>query len=133
MDTINGINSAPNILDYLYAHEIAHSAQNGEANGGADGDRNRNPENGPVFACKEIVSTYGQAQDENGNPIINKFENNADAISYYMTLCEEGNNYKNYPPNKTGNLKTDHPCTYNALMNGFFKQGPAGVPIEYDL
>jgi hypothetical protein len=123
MDTINSINSYPNILDYLYAHEIAHSAQRGTPEGGINDDRDRNVANGPVIACNEVVSNYGLSA---------KWENNADAISYYMTRGEEGRNYRTYNTTPPYDLKVNHPCTYNALKNGFFAQGPNGGPIEYD-
>ncbi len=136
MNGIGSINGNNDILQYLYAHEIAHSAQKGTASGGI-GDRTRNPANQPVLALNEVVSLYGapttycistggRLRCGSGLP----FENNADAISYYMTNGEVGGNYRAWTGN-TNNLKTDHPNTYNALMNGFFATGASGGPQEY--
>ncbi len=121
MNGIASLNSNPKILEYLYAHEIAHSAQHGSSSGETQ-NREDNPANIPVLNLKEVVSLYGAppsfcVNGKCGSGL--EFENNADAISYYMTDGEVGGNYQAWTGN-TNDLKKDHLRTYNALKDGFF-------------
>ncbi len=107
----NGINNAGSqlVMEWLFAHEIGHSASGGLPNGGLAGYLGGNEAYRQVERCGEIVSSYG---------FTNWNENNSEILAFYMTAAEEAiADYRG----ASKNLKKDFPCTYNAVKQGYFQ------------
>jgi hypothetical protein len=98
----------PTLMEWLYAHEIGHSASGGDLSGGLTPELGMNEPYRRVAACGEQVSTYGGT---------NTNENNSEILSFYMTAAEEAN--AGYFGGAK-NLKADFPCTYNAVRDAYF-------------
>jgi len=98
----------PTLMEWLFAHEIGHSASGGALDGSLTPELGMNEAYRRVAACGETVSGYG-ARDTN--------ENNSEILAYYMTAGEEANtDYLG----SAKNLKADFPCTYNAVKQYYF-------------
>lgn len=95
-------------MEWLFAHEIGHSASGGLPNGGLAPYLGQNEAYRRVAACGEIISQYGYT---------NTNENNSEILAFYMTAGEEAiAGYRG--PAK--NLARDYQCTYNATKSGYF-------------
>ena len=105
-------------MEGLLAHEIGHSASGGTLSGGLAEKLGGNVPYERVLACNEIVSVYGETRYNVEQDYVRRGnENNSEAIMYYMTAAEETDaGYKG----STKNIKTDFPCTYNALKQHYF-------------
>lgn len=97
-------------LEWLFAHEIGHSASGGLPNGGLADSLGGNDAYRAVESCETVVSGYGET---------NWNENNSEILSAYMTNAEEAKDGY-YSPTDKHNLKTDFPCVYNAAKDNFF-------------
>lgn len=107
----NDINNAASqlVMEWLFAHEIGHSASGGLPNGGLAGYLGGNDAYRQVESCGEIVSNYG---------FTNWNENNSEILAFYMTAAEEViADYRG----ASKNLKKDFPCTYNAVKQAYFQ------------
>lgn|SRR3989344_2569117 len=103
------------VLEWFFAHEIAHAASFGSELGDwTPSVIGQSPGYQAVLACNEIVSKYGVV----GGPD----ENYADTVAYYMTPGEQVTTYYGPTIGDPGdqNLRTDHPCSYNALKENYF-------------
>lgn len=104
--------------EWLLAHEIAHSAGAGKPDGNQISNPPSNQTQQNVILCSDVVSQHGTPPATNKQKLVSDDENYADSVSFYMTSGEEiVSGY--YGGAK--NLKTDHPCIYNALKEGYFE------------
>jgi hypothetical protein len=96
------------ILEWLFAHEIGHSASGGDLSGGLTPELGMNEAYKRVRDCGEIVSGYGST-DPN--------ENNSEIIAFFMTAAEEATtDYLG----SAKNLAQDFSCSYNATRQYYF-------------
>lgn len=105
-DSAFATNPSVGYWEWLLAHEIAHSAGRGREDGsvGAPG--------GPVYdkiITFPAVSGYGASSPD---------ENQADAVSFYLTRGEEVVAY--FGSSLKPNLKADFPDLYRVLRDGYF-------------
>lgn len=99
--------------EWLFAHELAHSASWGTDAGGLGG-RNSYFEavNTARSSCGEgPVSNYGAGSLS---------ENNAEVVSFFMTKTEDLRALNGTPSRLPGSLETQFPCQYNATETGYF-------------
>jgi hypothetical protein len=99
--------------EWLFAHELAHSASWGTDAGGLGGRNNYfEAVNTAKSRCGEgPVSRYG------ANSLS---ENNAEVVSFFMTKTEDLRRLDGTPNRLPGSLQTQFPCQYNATRDGYF-------------
>lgn len=96
------------VMEWLFAHEIGHSASGGLPDGSLGGYLGQNSAYQAVQSCGSIVSNYGYT---------NWNENNSEILAFYMTAGEEAiGGYLG--PSK--NLARDFTCIYNMTKQHYF-------------
>ncbi|MBI5045382.1 MAG: hypothetical protein HZC02_05665 [Candidatus Levybacteria bacterium] len=96
------------VMEWLFAHEIGHSASGGLPDGSLAGSLGENSAYKNVQSCGSIVSNYGYT---------NWNENNSEILAFYMTAGEEAiGGYLG--ANK--NLAQDYTCVYNMAKQHYF-------------
>lgn len=106
----NNINLAQSqlVMEWLFSHEIGHSASGGLPSGNLGGYLGQNEAYNKVRVCGNVVSNYGYT---------NWNENNSEILAYYMTAGEEAlGGYLG----ASKNLARDYPCVYNATKQYYF-------------
>jgi hypothetical protein len=111
-DSAFAISPTVGYWEWLLAHEIAHSAGRGTADGGFS----TFPPGDPVY--QEVTDLYNNGVVVSGYGAGSADENHADAVSFYLTQGEAIVAYFGSSINL--NIKTDFPALYNVLKDGYF-------------
>lgn len=128
--------SQQGMYEWLFAHEIGHSASHGSPTDGRIIGRDNNTAYTNTYlpdcylSRGEYVSAYGRPTGTCFTPPGKRTrcgsgpsENHADAVSFYMTSGEaiEGYTYGSNPnAAQSRNIANDYTCTYNSLNTEFF-------------